>query len=71
MERYIFKHVFKKPKGIQIHVWDQKEDCVRIVYLDPKTLSPLNDQSCPKRILRFISKQRGHIELWLNRSLAV
>ncbi|MET3696784.1 hypothetical protein SAMN05877753_101641 [Bacillus oleivorans] len=71
MEKYIFKHVLKKQKGIQIHVWDRKEDCVRIVYLDPKSLSPLNDQSCPKRIMRFISKQQSLIELWLNRSVAV
>lgn len=71
MEKYMFKDVFKKSKGIQLHVLDRKEDCVRIVYLDPETLSPLQNENCPKRIMRFISKQQNLISMWIKRSFAV
>ncbi|GAA0315782.1 hypothetical protein GCM10008967_02910 [Bacillus carboniphilus] len=71
MEKYLFKKVLKKSKGIQVHLLDRKDDCVRIVYLDPDTLSPLKHESCPKRIQRFLSKQHSIISMWLSKSVAV
>lgn len=69
LEAYHFRDVFKKERGLQLHVFDLDDDCIRVLYLDPNTLSPLKHEGCSRRLKVFIKKQRRQINHRLDSSV--
>ncbi|WP_070121198.1 hypothetical protein [Bacillus marinisedimentorum] len=56
---YKLLYMLDRRKGIQLHVKDQKEDVIRVIYLDPKSYEPKNKEHCPESLREFLMNEKN------------
>lgn len=71
MEKYELYGVAEKSKGLQIHVYEKGEKCIRMFYVNPETLKPIQDQYCPEHLEMFITNHKEAIQMKLTEAIAV
>lgn len=70
MENYELLNIYKKNKGIQLHIHEVNRKCIRIVYVDFNTLEPLQSERCPEQLASYLDHHKNQIEMELE-SVAV
>ncbi len=58
---YKLLYMLDRRKGIQLHVKDQKEDVIRVIYLDPESYEPKNKEHCPDSLHEFLKNKKHTI----------
>ncbi|HET7580679.1 MAG TPA: hypothetical protein VFK33_15485 [Bacillales bacterium] len=71
MAKYKLLNIFKRDKGMQLHILEMKEECIRIIYCDPETLEPLKGERCPSALGSCINNHKEAIEKELKKNIAV
>lgn len=71
MEKFELYEVVEKSKGLQIHVFEKSEKCIRMLYVNPETLTPIQNQHCPEHLELYINNQKDAIKMKLDEAIAV